>query len=193
MFHQMYMASVFVVLSFSGLVLSREHEGLCFLVGEQTLPADVKPDPNVRCVPSSRAFDSLETLPDVEFGKDDFLVRFTSISYLKDSRVSAVRFAMNHFPITMDKQYIINAMTVYGAINAGLRSLGERPSGKYLGPLKGVSFFLGFQLRCKEGNIFGLRGAKHQLLKVLKNCVHCTDADRDDMKKLGAKFGITGI
>ncbi|EGG11256.1 uncharacterized protein MELLADRAFT_102637 [Melampsora larici-populina 98AG31] len=195
MCYRMYIASLFLVSFFSGPVLVRADDGAkpCFLVGSSPLPSDVKADSNVKCIPNSKAFDSLSTLPDVEFGEGNSRIQFTTISFLKDTRVSAVKFAMKNFPITLDRQYIVNALAVYDAINAGLRSIGEGPAKTILKNLKGVSFFLGFQLHCKDGDVLGRKGAKRNYLKTVKNCVRCTDDDKTELRKLGLECKVPGI
>ncbi|EGG10904.1 uncharacterized protein MELLADRAFT_102672 [Melampsora larici-populina 98AG31] len=167
------------------------NDNLCFLLGKTPVPSDVKPDPGVKCIPNSQAFPSLKQLPDVEFGEGKFLTRFTTISFLKDTKVSSVRFGIKNFPLSLDREALNSAFQVYEAMNAGLRSLGETPKGKILRSLKGTTFFLKFQLRCKDKDVTSPQGAKHQMLKVLKNCVGCTADDKAEVKKLAAACGIT--
>ncbi|KAH9814356.1 hypothetical protein DFH28DRAFT_1058813 [Melampsora americana] len=193
-----HLASLFLLTISLGLGLAKDtkvdkevtNKKLCFLVGNKTVPADVKPDPKVRCIPNSQAFPSVKGLPDVEFGEDKFLTRFTMISFLNDTSVSSVRFGIKNFPLSLDREALNNAFQVYEAMNAGLRSLGQKKA-KLLRTLKGTTFFLKFQLRCKDKDVTSPQGAKHQMLKVLKNCLKCTAEDRAEVKKLATACGIT--
>ncbi|KAH9814355.1 hypothetical protein DFH28DRAFT_894722, partial [Melampsora americana] len=171
--------------------VNTNNQKLCFLAGNTPIPSDVKPDPKVRCISNSKAFPAVKELPDVEFGEGKFLTRFSKISFLKDTSVSSVRFGIKNFPLSMEREALNNAFQVYEAMNAGLRSLGQTPKGKILSALKGTTFFLKFQLRCKDKDVTSPQGAKHQMLKVLKNCLKCTAEDKAEVKKLATTCGIT--
>ncbi|KAH9816227.1 hypothetical protein DFH28DRAFT_1082004 [Melampsora americana] len=138
--------SILLLSSILGLAPELEAKGkskptpknVCFLVGKEALPSDVVVDQKLAnsCLKGSSAFpgdSKLKQLPDIQFnGK-----KFTDISYKKrKSGTSPVRFAMEKFPLTLDRKDLETALELYGAINAGLRSMGGSTRG-ILAELKG--------------------------------------------------------
>ncbi|EGG05146.1 uncharacterized protein MELLADRAFT_107841 [Melampsora larici-populina 98AG31] len=139
--------SILLLTSILGLALeaksvpkpsSQDNTGVCFLVGQSSLPSDVVVNKELAksCIAGSSAFPdekTLKKLPDILFKS----VKFSDISYKKrKSGASAVRFAIDTFG-KKSKAELETALQVYGAINAGLRSIGDGAAKKVLGELKG--------------------------------------------------------
>ncbi|KAH9821102.1 hypothetical protein DFH28DRAFT_951466 [Melampsora americana] len=190
--------SILLVTSILGLALELEAKGkpkhdpqnhdprtqtACFMVGSAPLPSDVHVNPELAnsCIKDVPAFPDepqLKQLPDVEFnGK-----KFSDISYKKrKAGQSAVRFAMETFPLSMDKKDLDTVTKIYDAINAGLRSINNGNSKRVLGELKGVAFFLGLQLGRKDNNPAVIT---RNMAKTKKNCVKCSPKDIQDLEAL---------
>jgi len=175
----------------AGPVLKRA--GACFIVGNATLPSDVVVDTAVTC--DASAAQPFAGVPEVALNG----VTYSSIDFQQDQSVSPVGFALQKFatpddPTTADLATFTTNNALYGAVNAGLRSLGsDAPTGA-LAKLKGPGFFLGFQLaRINQDN--GVEGISHKLSKVLKNCAGCSDADRQAVNALAQSSGVntTGL
>jgi len=180
-------AAVLAVSAVSSPV-TRQAKTACFITGTATLPSDVSVDTSVQC--DTSATETFKGVPEVTRNGQSF----SDISFTKDTSVSSVGFALKTFPTPDDPTTgnvtdFENAQALYGATNAGLRSLGaDAPSGA-LNELKGVNFFLDFQItRIKQDN--GTEGTAHKLDKVLKNCAGCSAGDRQAVIALAASSGI---
>ncbi|MBW0474890.1 hypothetical protein O181_014605 [Austropuccinia psidii MF-1] len=171
---------VFCILGLLELSVSVMTQKPCFLIGSQPIPSDVRPNPNVTCPGPKVLFGAV---PDLSYNK----VLYSTIDFQLKGTLSPVGFALATFDITLDNPDTQNGESdletfeaLYNAMNAALRSLGNRPA---VALIKGPHFFLGMQLaRLRKDN--GPKGALRNLKKTIKNCAHCSEADFAKLEKI---------
>ncbi|TFL02801.1 hypothetical protein BDV98DRAFT_564854 [Pterulicium gracile] len=152
--------------------LKRRQAQACFLPGRVALPAEVERGiPALAQVVTCGNGNVLSSVPDVSSGS----ATFSALNF-QDSNKSLLGFALETFPLPanpseVDVTRIQDALNVYIATEAGLRSLSSTRS--LLDQVKVPKFFLQFQMAralASQGvALGGLTSVEHQLGKVVKN------------------------
>ncbi|WAR61194.1 hypothetical protein PtB15_13B446 [Puccinia triticina] len=168
--------SLLFLLTLQSLACIVHCQSPCYIIGNKVLPKDVRPPPEVGCDGNNFVF---TVIPDVTFNG----LRFSQINFEnRGIGVTPLGFAMATFSAGNGQvpEFLETAGKLYTAVNAALRSTGER---NILKQLKVVDFFIASQIDANKG-VNGQQGQKRNLKKVFTNCSkkNCTPGERGQIE-----------